>query len=152
MIEGNPYLAPEKVAALITWDDVERDLVEAFALWRRSPGGGRWPFASDGPWYLMTRRLEDGDVPDDPDARPLPLTAQEVKRRDQASAWIETIPSDIDRRIVCLAVRALAGSHDAVPWTKLRRQMGTQITTDGLRKRYSRALAGICAALNARTF
>jgi hypothetical protein len=38
-----------------TFDAVEERLIEAMRLWWRSPGGGRWPFASDAPWHLMTR-------------------------------------------------------------------------------------------------
>ena len=44
-----------------TFDLVREALVETIVLWRRSPGQGRWPFASDGPWHLMSREAEKGD-------------------------------------------------------------------------------------------
>jgi hypothetical protein len=46
-----------------TFDAVKERLVEAMRLWWRSPGEGRWPFASDAPWHLMTRRtrIEAGE-------------------------------------------------------------------------------------------
>lgn len=148
---GNPYLDPAEAAALWTWEMVERALVDACALWMRSPGGGRWPFAADGPWHLVTRRVQDGDAVDDVDLRPLPLTKAEVEQRDRVSAWVEVVTNDFDRRVLWAAIRSLAGSHEAVPWTRLRRHLGTTVTTDGLRKRYSRSITTICTMLNART-
>src|SRR4051794_25298419 len=50
--------------AFWTFEAVQERLVEAMRLWWRSPGGGRWPFAGDAPWQLMTRRtrIESGGL------------------------------------------------------------------------------------------
>ena len=44
-----------------TFDLVREALVEVLDMWRRSPGDGRSPFATDGPWHLMTRETDAGD-------------------------------------------------------------------------------------------
>ncbi|MEH6723219.1 MAG: hypothetical protein V7686_06835, partial [Qipengyuania sp.] len=46
-----------------TIDDLEERLVGVHALWLRSPGGGKWPFAGDGPWHLA--QAEVGDIKGD---------------------------------------------------------------------------------------
>jgi hypothetical protein len=145
-VEGDPREA-SGAGALWTFDMVEERLVEAMHLWRRSPGGGSWPFASDGPWHLVKAELYGPDVDKDAPLRPLPLRMAEVEERDQVSAWLLWV-GDRDRRLVVLAVSALAKGHKQVPWMELRRPMGVALGADGLRMRYGRAIQTICNRLN----
>lgn len=139
-----------------SFDDVQAALVEAMALWRRSPGGGAWPFAGDAPWHLMQRADRAGDwdkrgldgKSSDVPLKPLPLGRDEVKRRDGVSEWLSWIECDADRRLVILAITALAKGRARVPWLALRRPMGVRLGADALAKRYRKALAGIAEKLN----
>ncbi|MPT48265.1 MAG: hypothetical protein E2598_07555 [Sphingobium sp.] len=137
-----------------TFDVVEERLIEAMHLWRRSPGGGRWPFASDGPWHLIQACAGDYDarggdgVSSDVPLRPLPLSAAQVARRDEASQWVGRYVADRDRRLV-VQVLIIKAAGRTVSWVRLRRDMGVAVGAGGLGKRYSRAVTRICIALNA---
>ena len=152
-----------------TFDAVQERLVEAMRLWHRSPGGGRWPFASDAPWHLMTRaariecagyregrekqlhlQAEDAEEAkrwEGSDARG-PLSRDDVARRDEATEWLSIIPAR-DRRLVILALTQLAKGAKQVAWVRLKPLLGVEFGADGLRMRYSRAVSGIAKALNA---
>lgn len=154
-----------------TFDAVQERLVEALHLWERSPGGGRWPFAGDGPWQLITRkvRMAEGMVmgmditrllQEDDDAetrqwlgreRRRSLSRDEVARRDEASEWLAFVPAE-DRELVVLALGCLAKGAKHVPWMRLRKPLGVKFGADGLRKRYSRAITAIAVALNGADF
>jgi hypothetical protein len=133
--------------AFWTFDMVEERLVEAVHLWRRSPGGGRSPFATDGPWQLVKAEFYGPDVDKDAPIRPLPLRRREVAKRDEVSAWLLFVP-ERDRRLVVLAVTALASGFGQVPWMRLRKPMSVTLGADGLRMRYGRAIHTICKRLN----
>jgi hypothetical protein len=130
-----------------TFDAVEAAMVEAVELWRRSPGGGHWPFAGDGPWQWV-RSLEWGDYADaDAVPRAAPLTRAEVAQRDAVSGWLAWVPGR-DRKLVVLAIGHLVRGSARVSWMRLKVEMGVPFGADGLRRRYGRALAGVCARLN----
>jgi hypothetical protein len=92
-------------------------------LWRRSPGGGQWPFAKDAPWHLMTRTDGEGRVKglelarllQEDDARetaqwqgrerPRPLTRDEVDRRDETTEWLTLVQADA-RKVVVAGMRS----------------------------------------------
>ncbi len=136
-----------------TFETVKDALVEAAELWRRSPGGGTSPFATDGPWQQMTREAWEydargGDMEEAP-IRPLPLTRAQIARRDRVSEWLGHIESEEDRRLVVVAVGYLQRGHKRVPWRKIKHRMRIRFGEDGLRKRFERALSAICNALNA---
>lgn len=133
-----------------TFDTVQEGLVEAMILWKRSPGGGRWPFASDGPWYLVKAELYGPDVDKDAPLRPMPLTRAEVDERDATSEWLRFVP-DRDRRLVILAIAQIASGRARVNWIGLRKPMRVKLGADGLRMRYSRAITAICRKLNGET-
>jgi hypothetical protein len=137
----------QKEEVFWTFDMVEERLVEAVHLWRRSPGGGRSPYATDGPWELAASDLWGPDVDKDAPLRPLPLRRREVAARDEASAWLLFVP-ERDRRLVVLAVTALASGFSQVPWMRLRKPMGVPFGAHGLRKRYCRAIQSICNRIN----
>lgn len=142
---GDPRVAAAN-GALWTFAMVQESMVEAVQLWWRMPGGGRSPYAKDGPWDLI--RAEWGDYYD-PDARPRlpPLSRADVARMQAAAEWLLWVP-ERDRRLVALALRALAGGAAQVPWMALRRPMGVRLGADGLRKRYGRAMTFIVRRLN----
>jgi hypothetical protein len=160
--------------AFWTFAAVEERLVEAMLLWKRSPGGGLGPssgtgYASDAPWQMLTRavRASAGDVrgmdfarmllADDEEEtrrwqgreRPLPLTRDDVARRDEASEWLRLV-AEKDRRLVVLALLSLASGAKRVPWMRLKAAIGVQFGADGLRMRYERALGRVAKGLNAR--
>jgi len=145
-----------------TFETVEERLVEAMLLWKRSPGGGHWPFAGDGPWSLITRetrasagdlammdlwRIEQDERKLGGGERALPLTRADVARRDEASEWLAHVP-ERDRALVVLALGWLAKGEARVPWMRLKAALGVKFGANGLRMRYERAIAGVAMALN----
>jgi hypothetical protein len=105
-----------------TFDAVEERLIDAIDLWRRSPGGGRWPFAGDAPWHLMTRktriaeggfkgrelqlRMQAEDAEEAADGRAWrrgALSRDEVARRDEATEWLGWVAAD-SRKVVLAAL------------------------------------------------
>ena len=141
----------------ITPTDVERELVEVLHLWRRSPGGGYWPFASDGPWHLVVRETHAGDWDargvdgDAPPPRARGLTKAEVDRRDAVSGWLCYAP-ERDRALVVDVLWQLANGAKRPNYMALRslhrNRNGRALGADGLRKRYDRALSAIAQRLN----
>lgn len=140
-----------------TFDMVREVLVEAMTLWLRSPGDGRWPFASDGPWHLMTRELMAGDYDArggfdssaDVELRPLPLDREDVERRDEISEWLLLVPDAFDRRLLAECLMWYARGYRQLPWQKIRRQMGVARGQYGLQKKFQRAIRAIAEGLNA---
>ncbi len=145
-----------RAPGLWTWMEVRDALVDAAAFWRRSPGGGTSPFANDGPWQLMERESRRGDwdargvdgTSSDVPLRPLPLSPEQVGRRDAASEWLALIEEPADRRIVVIAVGYLASGRARVPWRRIKRRLGVPLGEGGLQRRYERAITEICEALN----
>jgi hypothetical protein len=153
-----------------TFAAVEERLVEAMLLWRRSPGGGRWPFAGDGPWALITRRVRMAEgmikgmditrlLQDDDDAetsqwlgreRRGALTRDEVARRDEASEWLRLVP-ERDRALVVTVLGLLARGVKRVPWMQLKAMFGVTFGAFGLQQRYNRAIAAVAKGLNKGT-
>jgi len=139
-----------------TFDLVREALVEATELWRRSPGSGRWPFASDGPWHLMSREGQAGDYDarggdgksSDVPMRPLPLRREEVDRRDVVSEWIRFVPKPEDRRLLAVCLDCYARGYKQLPWGQIKRFMKVERGEAGLRKRFERAIGAIAKSLN----
>jgi hypothetical protein len=140
--------------AFWTFEAVQDRLIEAMLLWRRAPDRERgwlhvkayWPDIRRMPWW-MTVSGEHDELEKEPQLRPLPLTRADVAAMNEAGDWLALVP-ERDRKLVALAVSALASGAKQVPWMELKRAMGVEFGAHGLRKRYSRALAGICTALN----
>ena len=131
---------------------VEAALVEAHDLWRRSPRVGHRALKSCWP-NEMLQRIDAGDLDARggdmvaPALRPLPLSRAEVAVRDRVSAWVEYVPSEINRRIVLRATAQLAGGRSQICWRAVRRQLRLD-RGRGFEGRYRRAIGAICAALN----
>lgn len=132
--------------------DVQAALVDVVHLWRRSPHVGHSPVKSSWPNEMVQRGFGDYDARGGdliaPSPRPVPLSREEVARRDAVSAWVEHVPGDINRRIVWLAVGQLASGRAQVSWRKVQARLRWQRGRGGVERRYSRAIGAICAALN----
>ena len=153
-----------KCGRMATFVEVQASMVEAMELWHRTPGDGRWPFAGDGPWHLVTPDATDvgraehvlnAEREGEPAAEPprrLPLSLAEVERRDRVSEWIKLAP-ERDRKLVALVLSRLAKGDKRVKWSKIRQQLiksgEPAISARGLGMRYSRAVTAIVQALNA---
>lgn len=151
-----------------SWGEVEAALVEAVRMLRRMPGEARMPFASDGPWHLISREARaEGDlqawkqereaeaVRDERNrARSGPLRAEEVTWMEGVLGWIEWV-GERDRKLVVLALQQLAGGAARVRWSTVRRGLASAGVADevgdrALGMRYSRALQGVARQLSAR--
>lgn len=147
--------------------DVERQMVEAMELWQRTPGEGRWPFAGDGPWHLVTPdaseagRAEfvlnaerEGKAAAEAPRR-LPLSLEEVRRRDAISEWLRLAPEQ-DRRLVTLVLARYARGDKQIKWKRIREQLirsgEPAISARGLGMRYSRAITAIARSLKMADF
>jgi hypothetical protein len=141
----------------MTFAEVEGRLIEAVELWRRSPGGGRSPFAGDGPWELLTERtradagggyLGRGEV-EAAALRRLPLSRAEVARRDEASAWL-TMIDESERRVVIAAIHQLAAGRARIDWMGMKARLGIARGAGALAMRYERAVGFIAFRLNGK--
>lgn len=132
-----------------TFDLVQERLIEAMGLWRRSPGGGKWPFAGDAPWHLVRKELFiDHDAGrEQAKARPIPLSREQIRERDEASEWIARFVPERDRLLVVLAITQLAHGRAQVRWSEIRKRLSAEISPRGLDKRYRRAIAAIAVGL-----
>jgi hypothetical protein len=140
-----------------SFEEVEQRMVEAVLLWDRSPGQGRWPFASDGPWHLLTRQVRAGSAEDvwrhesdevqrgDAPRSRISLTLAEVATRDQASEWLAILPQH-DRRLVVLALTDKARGR-RVSWLRMRTRLDVQVTGEALSWRYRQAIRRIAEHL-----
>jgi hypothetical protein len=135
-------------ATFWTYERVEERLIETVRCWWRMPGGGRWPFASDGPWHLIRKEWEDWDARDPKPMRSLPLRRAEIAAMDEATEWITWVPED-KRRVLVLALGKKAQGLSQVPWRSLLRTLGLSIGAGGLEWRYSQAIELIANVLNA---
>jgi hypothetical protein len=150
-----------KAGSFYTFEFVEQQLVEAMGLWRRSPGGGKWPFAGDGPWHLVRddgtaqaewdHRVNAHKMGETERPRPLPLTRAQIAERDSISEWLRFVP-DRDRKLVILALTELANGQKRIRWSEIRRRLGSGIQAQSLGKRYSRAIGRIAQSLNSADF
>lgn len=141
------------------WDfgQVRDALAEAVALWRRSPGDGRSPYATDGPWHLMLREAAAGDydarggfeASSEVALRPLPLGTDEVAFRDRVSEWLRFVKKPADRRLLSMVSGYYAVGYQQVPWRKIKHRLGIPRGEGMLRKRFERAVGDIAKALNA---
>lgn len=139
---------------LLTFEDVQVRFVEAMhMLWRIE--GGRWPFASDGPWHLFVRERHEHGYLSDMEAmadrvanKRQPLSRAEMAELDETIGWLGFAP-DRDRRLIVLAVRKLAAGNARVPWIDLLKPMGLTIGAGGLARRYDRAMHVVVKRVNA---
>lgn len=163
-VEGRAKAVPATIA------DLQEAFVQVHALWLRSPGGGKWPFAGDGPWHLAQAEVGDikGDYSEtlvttetgkvmqvrkvDSRAPRAPLDAAEVDERDRVTGWLALVADEQVRKAVWLASEALArgdcGPGGRVPWGGIARWVRWERTPNALKLRYKQALGEVVCALN----
>lgn len=133
---------------------VEERLVKAMeALWRLPGRIGPQGYGVSALWAQVRREWGDYVDSDDRPRRP-GLTRREVAEMEEALGWVDHVPPGDTRRIVAMALFQLAiMERSQVRWTDVFRWLERDgvrgYTTDGLRKRYSRAVTMICNRLNA---
>ncbi len=153
-IEGQAIGNSEQSAAVpCDIDALQEAFIRCHELERRMPGEGRWPFAGDGPWNLI--QGEQGDYAGDgqdgvsSSAAPrTPLDAAEVGEYQRIVGWMQMIDDPADRRMVWLATARLAAGEGRVPWTAVKRWIGSERSPDALVLRYRKALALVVCRLN----
>lgn len=136
----------------MSFSDVEDRLVEAVITAAKMPDRESGWHSLRAYWPDIVREAgtdydaRGGDMVQEK-LRPLPCTRSDIAEMDEAFGWMAHVP-DKDRRLVGLAVTALAAGAKQVPWARLLRPMRLKRGKDGLRKRYSRAIYAICTSIN----
>lgn len=139
--------------ALLSFDDVQERLVKAMLVCWRNPDRERgwqrirsaWPdvAAEAGDYDARGAEHSSSDVA----IRPAALTRAEVAEMEEAFGWLDRVPTD-DRKLIGLAITALARGEARVPWRRLLGKMGLERGADGLRKRYGRAMSAVVERVN----
>ena len=152
----------------IGWEEAQVALVEAVRMLKRMPGEGRMPFATDGPWHLISRRdRAEGDLQawqqereleavreERNRARAAGLSAEEVTWMETVLGWLEQV-AERDRKLVVLAVQQLAGGAARVRWSKVKAELvasgvAETVGDRALGMRYVRALRALAARVDVR--
>ncbi len=144
-----------KGSGLLSFAEVEERLVEAIRVTWRAPDRERAWLTVRAYWPDIHRHTALGDyderggdgVSSDVKLRPAALTRAEVADAEEALGWLDAVPVE-DRKLIGLAIVALAGGARQVPWSRLLRPMGKARGVDGLRRRYERALGAVCRRVN----
>ena len=151
---ADPRLAHGR-GELLSFADIEERLVQAMLIYWRNPDRERgWQQLRSG-WPDVLREVSAGDYDarggdqssSDVAIRPAALTRLEVAEATEAFDWLDIIDPK-DRKLIGLAIAALARGAKQIPWMHLRKPMGVTRGADGLRKRYERALGEVCRSVN----
>jgi hypothetical protein len=141
-----------------TYDEVEARLIEAVRCRRRMAGGGRWPFAGDGPWHLIPAAaraetladflLDAAQMGHDEVPREGPPSRAEIAAMEQAEEWLTYIDDDRQRLALAGGLIERAKGRKRIGWKALRDRLGEAVTPAGMERRYARAVALIAGVLN----
>ncbi len=149
-------MEPAAERAFMDFDAVEERLVEAMGVLMRSGDRERtWlRVESMSLWRQVKPEAADADG-DDRALVTCALTRAEVMAADEAMGWVASAVATGDtRKVLGLGLTQLArGDRARIEWPVVWRRMGGEasgFTTDGLRKRYARAITDVCNMLNAR--
>ncbi|WP_370169799.1 hypothetical protein [Sphingobium abikonense] len=142
---------------MYSFADVEERLVEAMLVMRRLSDREAGWLRVKASWPDIVREHEAGDYDargylgnsSDIPLKPLPATRRDIAEMEEAFAWV-LAAKERDRRLIALAIGALARGEKRVPWGKLLRPMGLKLGQHGLRKRYERAMHLVVKAANAQ--
>jgi hypothetical protein len=139
----------------VTFTDIEDRLVEALLTCWRYPDRERGWQTLRSAWPEISRDVWAGDYDarggDGTSAvlRPAAQTRAEISEMEEAFGWLDGVAAE-DRKLIGLAIVQLAKGKREVSWLDLMRQMGIKRGADGLRMRYSRAIAAIAQAQSRR--
>lgn len=150
MVEGIDPRIEREAGLLLSFDDVQERLVEAMRCSWRQPDRERGWIKVRSLWPAFRRHTWFGDYGEsasDAVPRSAPLSRREIAQMDQAFSWVEAVSGD-DRRLIGLAVSALARGEGRVPWRRLLGPMGLKLGSDGLRMRYGRAMRKVVERAN----
>ena len=137
-----------------TFETVEQWLIEALLVLHRLPDreAGWRKVQTMSLWRQVQR--EWGDYVDSDDAPRGPgVTRRELAEMEEALGWLAWVAAGDTRRIVGMGLhQKLINYGAAISWTVMRKRFVARgdkgWTTDGLRKRYGRAIGTICERLN----
>ena len=149
-ISGSDNLDPPS-AGFLTFDDVQDALVEAMLICWRYPDRERGWQTLRSAWPEISRDVWAGDydarggdgTSADVALRPASQTRAEIARMEEAFGWLDAVAPE-DRKLIGLAIRELARGKREVSWVRMLSRMGLTRGAEGLRKRYTRAIHGIC--------
>ncbi|MGW8204391.1 hypothetical protein ACWGM0_17830 [Sphingomonas bisphenolicum] len=160
-IDNNNSLPPispsqeREEGRMYSFADVEERLVEAMLVMRRLSDREAGWLRVKACWPDIVRDYGVGDydargylgTSSDIPLRPLPATRRDIADMEQAFGWVLAAKPE-DRKLIALAISALAGGAKQVPWMRLRKPMGVKLGAHGLRKRYGRAMHDVVKAAN----
>lgn len=138
-----------------TFDQVQDRLVEAMVTcWRGGDRERAWLHVRSA-WPEISRDRNAGDydarggeaTSSEVALRSASLTRIEVANMEEAFAWVSRL-GEADRKVLAVAVGQLASGKREVDWGRVLRKLGQSTGRDGMRMRYTRAIASICEALN----
>ncbi|MES1985490.1 MAG: DUF6362 family protein [Pseudomonadota bacterium] len=133
-----------------SFEDVQERLVEAMlCAWRLPDREAGWQRVK-AMWPDVWRHTHFGDYGESASEavlRPAASTRAEIAEMEEAFDWLSVVKA-ADRKLVGLAITALARGEKRVPWRRLLKPMGLQRGADGLRMRYGRALQQVCGRAN----
>ncbi|MEG3153013.1 hypothetical protein U1769_24230 [Sphingomonas sp. ZT3P38] len=138
-----------------TFDAVQERLVEAMIICWRNPDRERGWQTIRSAWPDVLREQSAGDYDarggahssSDVALRPAALTRAEQAEMEEAFGWLDAVPVH-DRKLIGLAIVQLARGRREVSWLRLLKPMGLRHGSEGLRKRYGRAITAIATRMN----
>lgn len=159
-IAFNPPIHPSlerEEGRLLSFEDVEERLVQAMLVMTRLSDREAGWLRVKACWPDIVREREAGDFDaygylgksSDIEIKPIPATRRDIAEMEEAFGWV-LAAKEGDRRLIALAISALARGEKRVPWAKLMRPMGLKLGQHGLRKRYERAMHLVTKAANAQ--
>lgn len=140
-----------------TFDMVEARLIEAVEVRRRMPGGGRWPFAKDGPWHLIPEAARAETVADflldaalmgHEDRFSAPSRA-EIAAMEEAEGWTLFVGDEGQRQALAAGIVERAKGAKRVGWTRLCERLSFPHAPAAMERRFARAVTTIANVLNA---
>ncbi len=138
---------------MLTFAEVQERLVEAMLVCWRSPDRERGWLWVKSAWPEVSAEAGDYDArggahsSSDVRLRPASLTRAEVAAMEEAFGWVGAVDG-ADRKLIGLAVTALARGEARVPWRRLLGPMGLAMGAEGLARRYARSMAKVVRRAN----
>ncbi|WP_242149578.1 hypothetical protein [Sphingomonas sp. BAUL-RG-20F-R05-02] len=141
-----------KRGLFLSFEDLQERLVEAMRICWRHPDRERgWQFVRSA-WPEAMQEPEDYNarvaIEDYEPIRTAALTRADVGAMEEAFGWLDHV-KPADRKLIGVAVTALARGDTRVPWGELTGPDGSLSgSADYARIRYGRAMSRLCDRLN----